>query len=165
MNESELQALYSQVLELSQNIPGSRRLTDADASVTMVSPLCGSQISVDLKLRGDRIIAFGQKVRACTLGAAAASIVADKVVGRPVRELKTLRTTMRKMLKDKGPPPEGDWQQLAVLQAARGLVSRHGSIMLIFDAISEAIDEIQGSAKTDRDDSRGKKGIPDTQRA
>jgi len=164
MNEAELQALYSQVLELSQTIPNSHRLEDADATTTRVSPLCGSQISVDIKLRNGFIEAFGQKVRACTLGAAAAAIVGGKVVGRPARELKALRNTMRRMLKENGPPPDGDWQQLELLRNARELVSRHGSIMLVFDAISEAIDEIQGHPEALETRPSGK-GIPDTVRA
>ena len=161
MDETELQALYSQVVELSQNIPNCQRLEDADATATMVSPLCGSQISVDLKLHDGTIEAFGQKVRACTLGAAAAAIVGGKVVGRSARELKALRDTMRTMLKENGPPPDGDWQQLALLVSARDLVSRHGSIMLVFDAISEAIDEIQDPCET-LDTGPSGKGIPDT---
>ncbi len=163
MNETELQALYSQVVALSQNIPRSHRLEDADATIHMVSPLCGSQINVDLKLRDGVIEAFGQKVRACTLGAAAAAIVGGKVVGRPARELQALRLTMRKMLKENGPPPAGDWQQLALLCNARDLVSRHGSIMLVFDAISEAIDDIQGRPDRPENHPCGK-GIPDTVR-
>ena len=164
MDETELQALYSQVVALSQNIPNGQRLEDADATATMVSPLCGSQISVDLKLRDGIIEAFGQKVRACTLGAAAAAIVGGKVVGRSGRELKALRVTMRNMLKENGPPPDGDWQQLALLSSARDLVSRHGSIMLVFDAISEAIDDIQDPCEA-RDTGPSGKGIPDTVRA
>lgn len=164
MNEQELQALYSQVLDLSQNIPNSQRLEDADATVTMVSPLCGSQISVDLKLRNGIIEGFGQKVRACTLGAAAAAMVGARVVGRPATELQALRETMHGMLKENGPPPHGDWQQLAILQAAQDLVSRHGSIMLVFDAIGTAIEEIQGQSGNTGPAPPGK-GIPDTVRA
>ncbi len=164
MNETDLQALYSHVLALSQNIPNTERVDNADATVTMVSPLCGSQVTIDLRLNDGIVSGFGQKVRACTLGAAAASIVGAQVVGRSVEELKQLRTAMRTMLKEDGPPPQGDWKQLSVLQAAQDLVSRHGSIMLIFDALSEAIDEIQGVSTSHPQDNTGK-GIPDTLRA
>jgi NifU-like protein involved in Fe-S cluster formation len=163
VNEEELQQLYARVLELAQNIPRSERLADPDATVTMVSPLCGSQITVDVKLTGGRVSAFGQKVRACTLGAAAASVVGARVVGRSAEELRGLRDTMRGMLKEDGPPPAGDWSQLAMLEPARDLISRHGSIMLAFDAIAEALDEIQGrdtQARVPRE-----RGIPDTVRA
>ena len=161
MNEQELQQLYAQVVALAQHIPMNERLARADASVTMVSPLCGSQVSVDLVLDGDRVAQFGQKVRACTLGAAAASIVAGHVEGKRADELRALRERMRNMLKNDGPPPDGDFAQLAILEPARDLISRHGSIMLIFDAIAEALDEIQGHEKAPPQS----KGIPDTVRA
>ena len=161
MNEQELQDLYAQVVALAQHIPLNERLPNADASVTMVSPLCGSQITADLVLDGERVSQFGQKVRACTLGAAAASIVAQHVKGKSADELRALRARMRDMLKNDGPPPDGDFAQLAILEPARDLISRHGSIMLIFDAIAEALDEIQGREKVPTDT----KGIPDTVRA
>jgi len=163
MNEDELQRLYARVLARAKDIPRSGRLENAQASVTMVSPLCGSQVTVDLCLRDGRVSDYAQKVRACTLGAAAASIVGEHVVGRPADELRELRDTMRRMLKDDGPTPGGEWQELALLLPARDLISRHGSIMLAFDAVSEALDEIEG-----RETSRlaaPKRGIPDTVRA
>lgn len=161
MNEQELQQLYAQVVTLAQNIPLDERLASSDASVTMVSPLCGSQVSVDLVLDGESVSQFGQKVRACTLGAAAASIVARHVTGKSAAELRALRARMREMLKNDGPPPDGDFAQLAILEPARDLISRHGSIMLVFDAIGEALDEIQGCRKAPANP----KGIPDTVRA
>lgn len=163
MDEQALQQLYAQVLDLSQNIALNERLEAPGVTVTMVSPLCGSQITVDLVLDGDHISQFGQKVRACTLGAAAASIVAQHVIGKSADELRTLRATMRAMLKDDDAPPTGEWSQLEILAPARDLVSRHGSIMLVFDAIGEALDEAQGRNAAHANLPR--KGIPDTMRA
>ena len=163
MNEQQLQQLYAKVVALSKNIPCSERLDDAQATVTMVSPLCGSQVTVDMTLQDGKVSAFGQKVRACTLGAAAASIVGRHIVGAQASQLMELRDVMRRMLKEDGPPPGGDWEELAVLEPARDLISRHGSIMLVFDAVAEAISEIQGNEPTTAP--RGEKGIPDTMRA
>lgn len=163
MTEEELKRLYAQVLALSQTIPHSGRLDRPQASVSMVSPLCGSQITVDLSLDHGKVDAFAQKVRACTLGAAAASIVGAAVHGHTAQELRDLRRHMRAMLKDDGPPPEGAWSDLALLEPARDLISRHGSILLVFDALCEALDEIEG-VHSARDDAKAK-GIPDTLRA
>ena len=163
MTEEELERFYAQVLELSQNIPRCERLADADATVTMVSPLCGSQVSVDLKLVGGGVVDYGQKVRACALGAVAASVMGRNIVGKRSEELRALRDTMRRMLKEDGPPPDGEWSSLALLEPARDLVSRHGSIMLAFDAVIEALDEVEGNAGPEpRERARG---IPDTVRA
>jgi len=162
VNETDLQRLYARVLARSKNIPRSGRLQEPQASVTMVSPLCGSQVTVDLRVRDGRVIDYAQKVRACTLGAAAASIVGEHVVGHHADELRALRDTMRRMLKDDGPPPDGEWADLALLEPARDLVSRHGSIMLALDAVAEALDEVEGR---EAPSPGGGKGIPDTMRA
>ena len=163
MNEQELQQLYAQVVELAKNIPLADRLDDPDATVTMVSPLCGSQVTVDLVLQDGTVRAFGQKVRACTLGAAAASILGRHIVGKDADELLALRDTVRRMLKDDGAPPAGAWSELSVLEPARDLISRHGSIMLAFDAVAEAIDEVEGRIPSPA--VKDGKGIPDTMRA
>ncbi len=163
MTEEELKELYAHVLELSHNIPATDRIDQPQATVTMVSPLCGSQITIDLDLDGETVSGFGQKVRACTLGAAAASIVGARILGASADELRELRTRMRAMLKDDGPAPDGDWSALELLEPARDLISRHGSIMLVFDAVAEALDEIQGERSATKAPDR--KGIPDTVRA
>jgi NifU-like protein involved in Fe-S cluster formation len=164
MTEEELKKLYAQLLELSQNIPRSGRLEAPQASVTMVSPLCGSQIGVDLSLHEGRVSEFAQKVRACTLGAAAASIVGAAVLGHTPHELRALRERMHAMLKHGNAPPDGDWATLALLEPAQDLVSRHGSVMLIFDALCAALDDIEGTTKGAAVSDDGK-GIPDTIRA
>ena len=162
MTEEELKELYAQVLQWSKDIPATQRIENPQATVTMVSPLCGSQITIDLSLEKDRVVAFAQKVRACTLGAAAASIVGRNVIGHSAKELRELRAQMHAMLKHDGPVPQGEWHELSVLEPARDLISRHGSIMLVFDALVEALDEIEERPQPSDEDV---KGIPDTIRA
>ena len=97
---TDLDDIYStRILELSANIPGAVRLADADATATAHSKLCGSTVTVDLKLAGDRVSAFGQTVKACLLGQAAASVMGRNIVGTSARELREVGSAMRNMLK------------------------------------------------------------------
>ncbi|MEO1200328.1 MAG: iron-sulfur cluster assembly scaffold protein, partial [Pseudomonadota bacterium] len=57
-------------------------------------------------------------------------------------ELRSLRETMRRMLKDGGPAPDGDWADLAVLEPVRDFKARHASTMLTFDAVVDCLDQI-----------------------
>src|SRR5262245_63303599 len=85
----QLNEIYNQrILELSANIAQTERLPDPDATATAHSKLCGSTVSVDIKLAGDRVSAFGQTVRACLLGQAAASVMAQNIVGSDAGELR-----------------------------------------------------------------------------
>lgn len=143
MADETLKQLYSdRVMALARDIPRQDRLDAPDATVQQVSPLCGSRITVDLKLEGDRVADYGQTVRACTLGQAAASILARHVIGRSSAELHRVRAEMRAMLKEGGPPPGPPWSDLEVLLPARGVKSRHGSVLLPFEAVVKALDAV-----------------------
>lgn len=136
--------IYSQqLLTLADSLPPSERLASPDASAWVRSRLCGSEVTVDLKLDGERVSDFAQEVKACKLGTASAAVMARHVVGSSVTELRQLRETMRAMLREGGPPPTGKWAELEALLPARRIRSRHPSIMLTFDAVNKALDEIQ----------------------
>ena len=132
------------ILELAGDIPRIGRLPHADATSTQLSKLCGSTVTVDLAMTGDRVSDFAHEVRACALGQASSSIMARNVVGSSAAELREVREVMRRMLKEKGGPPAGKWADLAVLQPVRDYSARHASTMLTFDAVVAAIDEIEG---------------------
>lgn len=141
---TRVRALYSdRIMALADDIPLTERLADPDATVSVRSPLCGSRITIDLKMDGDRIAAYGQTVRACTLGRAAASIMGAHVVGRTRAELRRIAQAMRAMLKQGEPLPDDVWPDLQVLTPAAEFRSRHGSVLLSFDAVEKALDQIE----------------------
>lgn len=131
------------ILELAADIPRQGRLANADATATAHSKLCGSTVTVDLAMEGDTVTDFAHEVKACALGQASSSIMARHVVGSKADELRDIRQRMRRMLKEKGSPPEGKWSDLAVLEPVRDYQARHASTMLTFDAVVAAIDEIE----------------------
>jgi NifU-like protein involved in Fe-S cluster formation len=47
------------------------------------------------------------------------------------------------MLKDNGPPPSGRFADLAALEPVRDYKPRHASTMLTFDAVVDAISQIE----------------------
>src|SRR6201998_71089 len=107
------------ILELAGNIPRLGRLANADASATAHSKLCGSTVTVDLKMDGDAVTDFAHDVKACALGQASSSIMARNVIGARAQELRELRETVRRMLKENGAPPTGKWDDIAVLEPVR----------------------------------------------
>jgi NifU-like protein involved in Fe-S cluster formation len=134
----------SRILELAGSIPRIGRMAGPDASATAHSKLCGSTVTVDLKMDGDVVTDFAHVVKACALGQASSSIMARNVVGSRAGELRNLRDTVRQMLKDNGAPPSGKWADIAVLEPVRDYKARHASTMLTFDAVVDAIDQING---------------------
>ncbi len=131
------------ILELAGNIPRIGRLAEPDATARAHSRLCGSTITVDLKIADGRVSDFAHDVKACALGQASSSIMARNVVGSTPDELRDLRQTVRRMLKDDGEPPQGRWADLKYLQPVREYRARHASTMLTFDAVVDAVDQIE----------------------
>jgi NifU-like protein involved in Fe-S cluster formation len=134
----------TRILELAGHIPRLGRLADPDASATAHSKLCGSTVTVDLKMDGDKVTDFAHEVKACALGQASSSIMARHVVGAKAEDLRALREGVRKMLKENGAPPaNGEWSDIAVLEPVRDFKARHASTMLTFDAVVDAINQIE----------------------
>jgi NifU-like protein involved in Fe-S cluster formation len=135
------------IIELAGNIPRLGRLSEPDASATAHSKLCGSTVKVDLKMDGSVVTDFAHDVKACALGQASSSIMASHVVGSNAAELRDLRETVRKMLKENGAPPQGKWADIALLEPVRDYKARHASTLLTFDAVVDAIGQIEAKAK------------------
>ena len=133
----------SRILELAGSIPRIGRMPDAHGSATAHSKLCGSTVTVDLKMEGDTVIDFAHEVKACALGQASSSIMASHVIGSGAQELRSLREAVRRMLKENGSPPDGKWADIAVLEPVRDYKARHASTLLTFDAVVSAIEQIE----------------------
>lgn len=133
----------AKILGFAGNIERLGRLSDPDASATAHSKLCGSTVTIDIRMRGDEVVDFAHEVKACALGQASSSIMARHVVGARAGELRSVRETMRRMLKENGSPPEGRFADLRYLEPVRDYKARHASTMLTFDAVVDAIDQIE----------------------
>lgn len=131
------------ILELAGNIPRLGRLAAAQASATRHSRLCGSTITVDLVLDGERVADYAHEVKACALGQAAASVLARHIIGATTAEVRQARDALHAMLKENGAPPGGRFEEAAVLEPIRDYKARHASTMLAFEAACAAIDEIE----------------------
>src|SRR6188472_2124089 len=138
------------ILGFAADIPRHGRLPDPDGTAMAHSRLCGSKVTVDVKMDGARVADFGHDVKACALGQASSSIMARNVVGSTAAELKELRKTMYAMLKDGGPAPSGKFAEFRFLEPVRDYKARHASTLLTFDAVVDAIEQVEAKAATQK---------------
>ncbi len=137
--ETDLIKLYStRILGLAAEIPRLGRLDAPDGTGRVRSPLCGSTVSVDLRVEDGKITDYGHDVKACALGQASAAVVAANVIGTTEPQVQAARDQLYAMLKQDGPAPEAPFDGLEVLQPARDYKNRHASILLALDATLEA---------------------------
>jgi NifU-like protein involved in Fe-S cluster formation len=96
----------ARILELAGNIPRLGRLEDADGSATAHSRLCGSTVTVDVKLDNEgKVTDFAHEVKACALGQASSSVMARTVIDTTLEEIADVRGKMLAMLKENAEPP------------------------------------------------------------
>ena len=138
--EIDMMKLYSaRILALAADMPRTERLAAPTATAKRRAPLCGSTVTVDIVLENGVIVDYGQDVKACALGQAAASVVGSAIVGLTPAQVELGRNQMLAMLKQDGPVPDAPFDGLEVLTPAKDYKNRHASIMLAFDATLDAL--------------------------
>lgn len=141
---ADLDEIYNtRILEIAGATTRGQRLPKPDATASAQSKLCGSSITVDLDMRHGVVTDYGQTVKACLLGQAAASVVAREIVGTSAEDFRVVARQMRAMLKDNGPGPSGRFADLAMLEPVRHYKARHASTLLVFDAVEAAMAQIE----------------------
>jgi len=133
----------NKILEFAGNITRAGVMANADATSEKLSKLCGSKVRVYIKLDGDVVSDFSHEVRACALGQASSAIMALNVIGATAAELRQARLDMLAMLKDGGEGPVGRFEDMRYLKPVKDYKARHASTMLTFDAVVDAIDQIE----------------------
>ncbi|MEL6571107.1 MAG: iron-sulfur cluster assembly scaffold protein [Pseudomonadota bacterium] len=145
--ETDMIKLYSgRILALAADMPHATRLEAPQASAKKRSPLCGSTVTVDITLTDGAISAFGQDVKACALGQAAASVIGGAIIGLTEDEVQAGRDQLHAMLTAGGPVPGTPFDGLSVLEPAKDYKNRHASILLAFDATLAAIADAKTAA-------------------
>jgi NifU-like protein involved in Fe-S cluster formation len=143
-----LDEIYNKrILELAADIPRLGRLDAPMASATAHSKLCGSTVTVFVSMDEGKVSNFAHEVRACALGQASSSLMARHVIGASADELRQVRAEMRRMLKENGPTPTGRFEEAKVLEPVRDFKARHASTMLTFDAVVDAVEQIEAAAR------------------
>ena len=139
--------LYSgRILALAADMPRTERIETPDGTAKKRSPLCGSTVTVDIVMTDGVVSDYGQDVKACALGQAAASVIGSAIVGLTPDQIQKGRDDLYAMLKSDGPIPAAPFDGLDVLEPAKDYKNRHASILLAFDATLDAIDAAKASA-------------------
>ncbi len=101
------------------------------------SRVCGSRLTADAVIQKGAITAFGQEVKACALGQAAAAIVGEHVVGLTENELSGVADQFRTMIKTGETKFPEKWSKLALLAPVKDHPGRQGSVMLSFQVLEQ----------------------------
>ena len=136
--------LYNRdILRLAASLVPDDRLERADGVAEARAPLCGSRIQAEVAFNSDdKISALAFRASACALGQASAAILRANAVGTSVETIATIRTQISDMLKESAQPPQ-IWPDLALLAPAKDYASRHATILLPYDALLAAAENVK----------------------
>ncbi|NKC14459.1 MAG: iron-sulfur cluster assembly scaffold protein [Gammaproteobacteria bacterium] len=137
-------ALYQDALvSLANSRIGALRLQCPDASVRVDNPLCGDEVTLDLRVRSGTVEQIGHCVRGCILCEASAAWIASHAPGCGVSEIKAMAGAMRELMAH-GTLPEGDqWAQAGVFSPVHQAKSRRRCVLLAFEALELALAELE----------------------
>jgi nitrogen fixation NifU-like protein len=96
------------------------RLEDAQVEVHHYNPVCGDELTVGLRLDGDRVAAVAVDGKGCSISQAAASVMTDQVLGRPLSEALGQAEAFRRLMHGGGETVYGEEQDENAVRAARG---------------------------------------------
>ncbi len=134
------EALYHEaLLEHARAAAEPARLERPDASATRDNPLCGDEVTVDVRLRDGRIVAIGHRVRGCVLCRASVAMLAAAAPGRTRAEIAAARAALTAMLVGGAPAPGPPWDALEAFLPVRAVASRHDCVLLPFEALERAL--------------------------
>jgi len=137
-DDAILQLYNRELMALSAQVAAPKHLPHPDAKAKVVSVICGSEVTVELLLKNDRVADFGYEVEACSLTKAVVAIMARAIPGKNRQEIAQTAAALRDMLEKKSPPPSGDWAALKILEPVIEYKARHETIMLPFVAVEKA---------------------------
>jgi nitrogen fixation NifU-like protein len=136
--------LYHQaILELAKKARHASRLEASQASVTVDNPLCGDRVTLDLNLVDGRVREVGHKVRGCLLCQAAAAAISERAPGETPEALRTVARDLGDAIA-RAPETAGRlWPELAAFAPVHAHKSRHECVLLPFEALTQALDQIE----------------------
>ena len=137
MSEEDL--YHEALVRLARERCGAGRLEAPAGTATLDNPLCGDRVTVEVRLAGDRVAALAHRVHGCVLCEAAASLLGRGAAGRTAAEIEVARQGLEALLGRGVPIAEEPIGGLSVFAPVRAVPSRHGCVLLPFDALRAAI--------------------------
>ncbi|ANU07984.1 iron-sulfur cluster assembly scaffold protein [Paraurantiacibacter namhicola] len=130
--------LYStEILALAVSLAGHPYREDAALHGKARSRTCGGTLDLSFDLEDGRIAKPGLRMSACAIGQASAAIFLNAAIGLDTAGLEAGRRAMTDWLAGEGVRP--DWPGMAALEPARDYPSRHGAILLPWNAAHDAL--------------------------
>jgi len=135
--------LYQSIILDHNRAPRNFRVLEpADSKAEGYNPLCGDQLTVWLKLDGDRIADLSFQGSGCAISKASASLMTTVMKGRTLAEAERIFDSFHRMVTGAGGPADDLPPKLAVFAGVREFPARVKCASLSWHALKKAIDQV-----------------------
>jgi len=138
---AQISALYQEMILDHYRRPRNKgEIENPDETIVMKNPLCGDEITIQLRYEGDKVEDVGFVGRGCSISQASASMMTQLVKGKSADEVESLRSRFRDMVM--GNDNEPDDKSLGSLRALSGVArfpARVKCALLAWNALEEGM--------------------------
>jgi len=140
-----LDDLYREVILDHYSHPRNKgELPDPDIKVEGANPLCGDELSIFVRLDGDRVADVRFVGRGCSISQASASMMTERIKGKTLAEARALVSRFKGMMQG-APADEEELGELAALQGVRKFPVRVKCATLSWVALDQGIEEFEAT--------------------
>ena len=137
---AQINALYQEMILDHYRRPRNKgEIENPDETIVMKNPLCGDEITIQLRYDGDHVADVGFVGRGCSISQASASMMTQLVKGKSAGEIEELRSRFREMVM--GNVDAESEKSLGSLRALSGVSkfpARVKCALLAWNALEEA---------------------------
>lgn len=145
----ELRELYQEVIiEHGSNPRHFTKLECPTCTGYGYNPLCGDQITLDLKIEGDSLIQMGFQGQGCAISMASASLMCESLTGKTITQAQQAFELFHTLLTTQVEPDE-KLGKLAVLSGVREFPARVKCATLAWHTLQNALEHNQQPVSTE----------------
>ena len=138
---SELSDLYQEViLDHSRHPHNYGTMPDASRRAEGYNPLCGDQLTLYLKLVGDKIEDIRFEGHGCAISKSSASVMTDVVKGKSKAEAAALFEKFRRLVTEPGAPALDETDKMAVFSGVSEFPTRVKCAVLSWHTLRSALE-------------------------
>jgi nitrogen fixation protein NifU and related proteins len=103
VSQPQMESMYQEIILDHYRHPQHKGLREPyDAEVHHVNPTCGDEITLRVRLDGDRVADVSYDSEGCSISQASASVMTDLVIGKPLDEAMGVAESFRELMASKG---------------------------------------------------------------
>jgi nitrogen fixation NifU-like protein len=98
----QLDSLYQEVILDHYKRPHHKGLEVGDIQVHHINPSCGDEVTLSLKLEGEKVASITWEGAGCSISQASISIMSDLLLGKKIQEAEFVLNSFVEMMHSKG---------------------------------------------------------------